>query len=104
MAADVVPVVNLTHVLAGERGTDPFREMDVFLPQLHALGFAGVQNFPTVGLFDVTFRQNLEETDMGYGLEVDLIKAAGASSSAIRRLISSDGSTLPDRIIASIAS
>src|SRR5881392_4217822 len=69
MAAEVLPVVKQTPVLAGVCGTDPFRQMEVFLPQLHALGFAGVQNFPTVGLFDGTFRQNLEETNMGYGLE-----------------------------------
>src|SRR5438046_5028165 len=60
MAAEVLPVVKQTPVLAGVCGTDPFRQMEVFLPQLHALGFAGVQNFPTVGLFDGTFRQNLE--------------------------------------------
>src|SRR5499427_6318969 len=76
MAADVLPVVKQTPVLAGVCGTDPFRQMDVFLPRLHARGFAGVQNFPTVGLFDGTFRQNLEETGMGYGLEVELIRAA----------------------------
>ena len=76
MAAEVLPVVKQTPVLAGVCGTDPFRQMDVFLPQLHALGFAGVQNFPTVGLFDGTFRQNLEETNMGYGLEVEMIRVA----------------------------
>src|SRR5438309_5982816 len=61
MAAEVLPVVRQTPVLAGVCGTDPFRQMDVFLPHLQALGFAGVQNFPTVGLFDGVFRQNLEE-------------------------------------------
>jgi len=76
MAAEVLPVVKQTPVLAGVCGTDPFRQMDVFLPQLHTLGFAGVQNFPTVGLFDGTFRQNLEETNMGYGLEVEMIRVA----------------------------
>jgi predicted TIM-barrel enzyme len=76
MAAEVLPVVKQTPVMAGVCGTDPFRQMDVFLPQLHALGFAGVQNFPTVGLFDGTFRQNLEETNMGYGLEVEMIRVA----------------------------
>src|SRR5690348_8440689 len=76
MAAEVLPVVKQTPVLAGVCGTDPFRQMDVFLPQLHGLGFAGVQNFPTVGLFDGTFRQNLEETNMGYGLEVEMIRQA----------------------------
>ena len=76
MAAEVLPVVKQTPVMAGVCGTDPFRQMDVFLPQLHPLGFAGVQNFPTVGLFDGTFRQNLEETNMGYGLEVEMIRVA----------------------------
>src|SRR4051794_13350479 len=70
MAAEVLPVVRETPVLAGVCGTDPFRRMETFLPQLRQLGFAGVQNFPTVGLFDGVFRQNLEETGMGYGLEV----------------------------------
>jgi predicted TIM-barrel enzyme len=76
MAAEVLPVVKQTPVLAGVCGTDPFRQMDVFLPQLHTLGIAGVQNFPTVGLFDGTFRQSLEETNMGYGLEVEMIRVA----------------------------
>jgi predicted TIM-barrel enzyme len=76
MATEVLPVVKQTPVLAGVCGTDPFRQMEVFLPQLHALGFAGVQNFPTVGLFDGTFRRNLEETHMGYGLEVEMIRLA----------------------------
>src|SRR5277367_6664832 len=72
MAAEVLPVVKQTPVLAGVCGTDPFRRMEVFLPQLQQLGFSGVQNFPTVGLFEGTFRQNLEETGMGYGLEVEM--------------------------------
>src|ERR1700722_793385 len=76
MAAEVLPVVKQTPVLAGVCGTDPFRRMEVFLPQLQQLGFAGVQNFPTVGLFDGVFRQNLEETGMGYGLEVEMIRMA----------------------------
>jgi predicted TIM-barrel enzyme len=63
-------------VLAGVCGTDPFRLMPVFLRQLAELGFAGVQNFPTVGLFDGAFRANLEETGMGYGLEVEMVRAA----------------------------
>jgi predicted TIM-barrel enzyme len=78
MAAEVLPVVTRTPVLAGVNGTDPFRLMDVFLDQLKAMGFAGVQNFPTVGIIDGIFRANLEETGMSYGLEVDLIAAAHA--------------------------
>ena len=78
MAAEVLPVVKRTPVLAGVNGTDPFRLMDVFLDQLKSMGFAGVQNFPTVGLIDGTFRANLEETGMSYGLEVDMIAAAHA--------------------------
>ena len=78
MAAEVLPVVQRTPVLAGVNGTDPFRLMDVFLDQLKAMGFAGVQNFPTVGIIDGTFRANLEETGMSYGLEVDMIAAAHA--------------------------
>jgi predicted TIM-barrel enzyme len=76
MAAEVLPVVKRTPVLAGVNGTDPFRLMDVFLDQLKSMGFAGVQNFPTVGIIDGTFRANLEETGMSYGLEVDMIAAA----------------------------
>lgn len=78
MAAEVLPVVRRTPVLAGVCGTDPFRKMEVFLPQLRAMGFVGVQNFPTVGLIDGVFRKNLEETGMGYGLEVDMIRQARA--------------------------
>lgn len=76
MAAEVIPVVKHTPVIAGVCGTDPFRDMPRFLKQLKDLGFAGAQNFPTVGLIDGNFRANLEETDMGYDLEVDTIKAA----------------------------
>ena len=76
MAHEVLPVVRHTPVLAGVNGTDPFMIGDEFLRRLIALGFSGVQNFPTVGLIDGTFRANLEETGMGYGLEVDLIAAA----------------------------
>jgi predicted TIM-barrel enzyme len=78
MAAEVLPVVKQTPVLAGVCGTDPFRLMDQFLDQLKILGFSGVQNFPTVGLFDGTIRANLEETGMSYGLEVDMIATAHA--------------------------
>jgi predicted TIM-barrel enzyme len=78
MAAEVLPVVKETPVLAGVNGTDPFRAMDAFLDQLAAMGFSGVQNFPTVGLIDGTFRANLEETGMSYGLEVDMIAKARA--------------------------
>lgn len=76
MGAEVLPVVKHTPVLAGVCGTDPFRIMEVFLKQLKDQGFAGVQNFPTVGLIDGVFRQNLEETGMGYDLEVEMIKKA----------------------------
>ena len=76
MAAEVLPIVKRTPVLAGVCGTDPFRLMPVFLEELKRIGFSGVQNFPTVGLFDGTFRQNLEETGMGFGLEVEMIRLA----------------------------
>ncbi|KGX87538.1 phosphoenolpyruvate hydrolase family protein [Pontibacillus litoralis] len=76
MGKEVLPVVQHTPVLAGVCGTDPFRVMDVFLKQLKEQGFHGVQNFPTVGLIDGNFRANLEETGMGYDLEVDMIKKA----------------------------
>ena len=78
MASEVLPVVRHTPVLAGVCATDPFRIMDRFLDQVAAAGFSGVQNFPTVGLIDGTFRANLEETGMGYGLEVDMIAKARA--------------------------
>jgi predicted TIM-barrel enzyme len=76
MAVEVLPVVKNTPVLAGVNGTDPFRVMGRFLDQVKEAGFAGVQNFPTVGLIDGVFRQNLEETGMGFGLEVEMIAAA----------------------------
>lgn len=76
MAREVLPVVRRTPVLAGVNGTDPFCLFDDYLDRLHALGFSGVQNFPTVGLIDGLFRANLEETGMGYALEVDLIRRA----------------------------
>lgn len=76
MAREVLPVVHQTAVLAGVCGTDPFRLMPVFLRQLRDLGFTGVQNFPTVGLIDGVFRQNLEETGMGFACEVEMIRLA----------------------------
>jgi predicted TIM-barrel enzyme len=76
MAREVLPVVRHTPVLAGVNGTDPFMIAEDFLRRLAALGFSGVQNFPTVGLIDGTFRAGLEETGMGYGAEIDLIRAA----------------------------
>ena len=76
MAREVLPVATRTPVLAGVCGTDPFRVMPLFLKEVQAAGFSGVQNFPTVGLFDGGFRQGLEETGMGYGLEVDMIRMA----------------------------
>ena len=76
MAREVLPVTKKTPVLAGVNGTDPFCIFDPFLDHLKALGFSGVQNFPTVGLFDGVMRANLEETGMGYGLEVDMIRMA----------------------------
>jgi predicted TIM-barrel enzyme len=76
MAREVLPIVEHTPVLAGVCGTDPFRVMKLFLREVDRAGFSGVQNFPTVGLIDGTFRANLEETGMGFGLEVDMIRAA----------------------------
>ena len=76
MASEVLPVVTRTPVLAGVCGTDPFRRMPAFLREVEEAGFCGVQNFPTVGLIDGLFRQNLEETGMGYGLEVEMIRLA----------------------------
>ena len=87
MAREVLPVVKRTPVLAGVNGTDPFCLFDHFLDRLKAMGFSGVQNFPTVGLFDGRFRTNLEETGMGYGLEVDMIRLApvqGPADDALR--------------------
>ena len=78
MAHEVLPVVKKTPVLAGVNGTDPFMLREHFLQQLLDMGFSGVQNFPTVGLIDGNFRANLEETGMGYALEVDMIRAAHA--------------------------
>src|SRR5262249_58524969 len=76
MAAEVLPVVKETPVLAGVCGTDPFRLMPVFLEELERVGFSGVQNFPTVGLIDGNHRIGREETGVGYGLEVDMIRLA----------------------------
>jgi predicted TIM-barrel enzyme len=76
MAREVLPVARRTPVLAGVCGTDPFRILKLFLRDVDAAGFSGVQNFPTVGLMDGNFRKNLEETGMGFGLEVDLIRTA----------------------------
>lgn len=76
MAREVLPVVRNTPVLAGVCGTDPFRIMKLFLREVQVAGFSGVQNFPTVGLIDGLFRQNLEETGMGFGLEVDMVREA----------------------------
>jgi predicted TIM-barrel enzyme len=76
MAREVLPIVSKTPVLAGVCGTDPFRVMRNFLEEVRRIGFSGVQNFPTVGLIDGVFRQNLEETEMGFGKEVDMIRLA----------------------------
>lgn len=78
MAREVLPVVKRTPVIAGVNGTDPFMDTDAFLDRIAAVGFSGVQNFPTVGLIDGVFRANLEETGMGFGLEVGMIRAARA--------------------------
>lgn len=78
MAGEVLTIVEKTPVLAGVCGTDPFRQMHVFLKQVQEIGFAGVQNFPTVGIIDGVFRQNLEETGMSYALEVEMIRQAHA--------------------------
>jgi predicted TIM-barrel enzyme len=76
MASEVLTIVKDTPVLAGVCGTDPFRQMPLFLQEVAGAGFSGVQNFPTVGLIDGLFRQNLEETGMGFGLEIDMIRLA----------------------------
>ena len=76
MAGEVLTVVEDTPVLAGVCGTDPFRQMEIFLQEVEAIGFDGVQNFPTVGLIDGLYRQNLEETGMGYDLEVEMVRTA----------------------------
>src|ERR1700744_1186556 len=78
MAREVLPMVTRTPVLAGVNGTDPFVDMHVLLDDLKRMGFSGVQNFPTVGLIDGVFRQNLEETGMSYALEVEMIRSAHA--------------------------
>ena len=83
MAHEVLPVVRHTPVLAGVNGTDPFMIPEQFLQRLIGLGFSGIQNFPTVGLIDGSFRTNLEETGMGYGLEVELIVRATARAHAL---------------------
>lgn len=80
MAREILPLVRRTPVIAGVNGTDPFCIFDDLLDQLAALGFSGVQNFPTVGLIDGTFRANLEETGMGYALEVELVRKAAAKN------------------------
>ena len=86
MSREVLPIVRDTPVLAGVNGTDPFRLMDKFLDELKTMGFSGVQNFPTVGLFDGIFRQNLEETGMGYDLEVEMIRLRRRARPAHRAL------------------
>ena len=78
MSREILPIVRNIPVLAGVNGTDPFRIMERFLGELADLGYSGAQNFPTVGLFDGVFRQNLEETGMGYDLEVEMVRAAAA--------------------------
>lgn len=78
MAREVLPIVRNTPVLAGVCGTDPFRIMKLFLHEIQAVGFSGVQNFPTVGLIDGNFRQGLEETGMGFDLEVEMVREAHA--------------------------
>src|SRR5919205_3674994 len=76
MAREVLPVVKHTPVLAGVCGTDPFRQMPLFLEDLKRMGFSGVQNFPTVGLFEGAIRETFEETGMGFGLEVEMVRIA----------------------------
>ncbi|WOH63934.1 phosphoenolpyruvate hydrolase family protein [Bradyrhizobium sp. BWA-3-5] len=78
MACEVLPIVRHTPVIAGVNGTDPFLHLDHFLDELKEIGISGIQNFPTVGLIDGIFRANLEETGMGYGLEIDLVRLAHA--------------------------
>ena len=93
MAREVLPVVQHTPVLAGVNGTDPFMIPDEVLQRLIRLGFSGVQNFPTVGLIDGTFRANLEETGMGYGLEVEMIRRARALDLLTTPYVFSDADT-----------
>ena len=76
MAGEVLPVVKHTPVLAGVNGTDPFKQMSVFLKQVAEVGFSGVQNFPTVGLFDGVMRENMEATGLGYDKEIEMIRLA----------------------------
>ncbi|WP_306119060.1 MULTISPECIES: phosphoenolpyruvate hydrolase family protein [unclassified Roseitalea] len=92
MAGEVLPVIRNTPVLAGVCATDPFRLMDVFLDDLKRIGFSGVQNFPTVGLIDGTFRANLEETGMGFGHEVDMIAKARARDMLTTPYVFDEGS------------
>lgn len=91
MAGEVLPVVKNTPVLAGVCATDPFRLMDKFLDDVKAAGFSGVQNFPTVGLIDGTFRENIEETGMGYGHEVDMIAMAARKDLLTTPYVFSEG-------------
>ncbi len=91
MAGEVLPVVKHTPVLAGVCATDPFRLMDRFLDDVKAIGFSGVQNFPTVGLIDGTFRKNIEETGMGYGHEVDMIAMAAGKGLLTTPYVFSEG-------------
>ena len=94
MAKEVLPVVKHTPVLAGVNGTDPFMIRDDFLKRLIQLGFSGIQNFPTVGLIDGTFRANLEETGMGYGHEIDLVRAANALDILTTPYVFSEGNAV----------
>ena len=94
MAKEVLPVVKHTPVLAGVNGTDPFMIRDDFLKRLIQLGFSGIQNFPTVGLIDGTFRANLEETGMGYGHEIDLVRAANALDMLTTPYVFSEGNAV----------
>jgi predicted TIM-barrel enzyme len=94
MAREVLPVVKRTPVLAGVNGTDPFAIMDHLLDNLKALGFSGVQNFPTVGLIDGTFRANLEETGMGFGHEIDMIRLAHAKDMLTTPYVFNAGETV----------
>ncbi len=94
MAREVLPVVSRTPVLAGVCGTDPFRIMKIFLKEVDAAGFSGIQNFPTVGLIDGVFRQNLEETEMGFGKEVDLVKLAREMNLLTTPYVFNDGESV----------
>ncbi|WP_202879848.1 phosphoenolpyruvate hydrolase family protein [Sinorhizobium saheli] len=94
MGREILPVVRHTPVLAGVNGTDPFMLPDHFLDELKAMGFAGIQNFPTVGLIDGTFRANLEETGMGFDLEIDIIARANAKDMLTTPYIFSSGDAI----------